>query len=142
MVAATVVWVSPVLSVMAAEEQVAAPKKERERPALTEMTVTGTISKEEMKGRQGRTMTHYVLTDAAGSKIFLPMERRHRGGEGAEQPAQVNLEEYVGKNVTIVGKGFTTEREGKKFTRIVEISKIEAAAAAPAAPAPEAPAAQ
>jgi hypothetical protein len=52
----------------------------------------------------------------------------------------VNLEEYVGKDVTVIGKGFTVEKGDKKVTRIVEITKIEVAAPAPAAVEPAAPA--
>jgi len=104
-----------------------------ERPAPVDMTVTGKITKEERQNREGKTVTHYVLTDAAGNKVMLS-EGRGPKAEG-EAASAIKLADYVDKDVTIVGKGFTTERDGKKMTRMVSITKIDAAGAA-AAPAP------
>ena len=106
------------------------------------MTVTGKVTKEERQGRDGKAMTGFVLTDAAGNKIRLPSGEGRMGGrvgkEGVDQPAApaVKLDEYVGKDVKIVGKGFERERDGKKVTQLISITKIEVvAAAAEAAPA-------
>jgi hypothetical protein len=107
---------------------------EKERPAITDLTVSGKITKEEKQGREGKTIVHYVLTDAAGNKVMLPGNGKHNWGRHGdekagkdEQAAAINLEEYVNKDVTIVGKGFQKEREGKKMTHLVSITKIEAA---------------
>jgi len=115
----------------------------REMPPLMDMTVVGKIAKEERQGKEGKTFSFYTLVDAQGNKIALSTgPRRPRKGEDANvpQPAPVNLEEYVGKDVTVIGKGFTFEKGDKKSTRIVEILKVEASAPAPAAAEPAAPA--
>ena len=119
-------------------------------PAPTDMTVTGIITKEDVTGKSGKTFSHYVLTDAAGKKVTLPGgEGRGRGGKHGDAAVaaapKINLEEYVGKSVTVVGKGFERQKDGVTTTRIVEITKIDQAAAAapaPAAPAPVAPVAK
>lgn len=53
-----------------------------------------------------------------------------RGGETASP--SVNLEKYVDKEVTITGRGFQTEKDGQKTTRLVSISKVETVSAASA----------
>jgi hypothetical protein len=128
------------------------PRKDIAKPPLVEMALTGKISKEERPGREGKSYVRYMLTDAQGQKAVLPGPKKAKEGEAAA-PAVVNLEEYVGKDVTVTGKGFKTEKIGVTSVRIVEIIKVElvvppaAPAAAPAAPAaapvaPDAPAAQ
>jgi len=108
-----------------------------EKQDLTDMTVTGMLSKES-KTVKDKTFDVYVVTDATGNKVMLG--GRHGDKDGAGDAA-VKLADFVGKNVTITGKGF----KSAKMTRIVEITKVEAAsdaAAAPAAPvAPAVPAA-
>lgn len=56
-----------------------------------------------------------------------------RKQEGEEAAPKVDLKQYVGQEVTVVGKGFERERDGKKYRHIVEITQVEAVAAAPAA---------
>ena len=141
---------TPAVSLLHAEDQGGAkaqpgsdqPKPGWKMPPLIEMTVTGKVSKEEHQGKDGTSHPQYVITDAKGNKVSLSSgERKHHGkGEAAEtapQPATVKLEDYVGKDVTVTGKGFESTKGETKPTRIVEITKIEAVAA-PAAP--EAPA--
>src|ERR1035437_459457 len=111
-------------------------KCEKDKPALTDMTVTGTVTKEEKQSKKGKTFVHYVLTDSTGNTVMLPGAGKHGGRhEGTEsvQSTPVNLEEYVNKDVTIVGKGRQIEREGKTITRLVEITKIDVVTANPAA---------
>lgn len=142
MVAAMVL--SPVLGTQAQEAGGGAkPKGEHKQPALTDMTVSGTVSKEDRTNPNGKTFSHYVLTEASGAKVMLPGGEPH-ARPGATAPATTfKLEEFVGKDVTITGKGFTMEREGKKITRLAEITKIDVTvpAAAPAATPAAAPAA-
>ena len=135
--AVAAVVLSPVL-VSQAQEGGAKPRGEFKRPALTEMTVSGKVSKEEVAGRNGKNFSHFVLTSAAGEKVILG-GGEGRGGKAAAAAAApaFQLGDYVGKDVTVTGKGFTSEREGKKVTRLVEITKIDVAAPA-AAPAPAA----
>ena len=94
-----------------------------ERPALTDMTVTGKVTKAEMQMPDGNTVARYVLTDSTGNTVMLPGE--HMGPPGGEQASSVNLEEYMNKNVTIVGKGFQMEQDGNKTTHLVVITKID-----------------
>ena len=108
-----------------------------EKQDLTDMTVTGMLSKES-KTVKDKTFDVYVVTDATGNKVMLG--GRHGDKDGAGDAA-VKLADFVGKNVTVTGKGF----KSAKMTRMVEITKVEAAAdAAPVAPAavPAVPAAK
>ena len=141
---AAVIMCSPALCT-SLRAQDAQPKKERamhEKPALTDMTVTGKVTKEESTrpapaGQEAKPMVHYVLTDKDGNKIGLG--GRHEDKEPAQGSIQVNWADYVDKDVTVVGKGFTREHEGKKWTNLVVITKVDVvapvAAAAPVAPA-------
>ena len=97
-------------------------------PELKAMTVTGKIAKEDMPGRDGKASPHFVLTDASGAKIVLHSGTHGKAGEAAAPVPAVNLDEYVGKNVTVTGKGFEREHDGKKMTMMVKIEKVEAAA--------------
>ena len=109
---------------------------QKERPTPTDMTMTGKVTKEDKQGKDGKTFAHYVLTETDGTKVMLP-SGKHPGRHGELQAAAtnnpVNLDEYVDKNVTVAGKGFQTEKNGKTITRLTTITKIDAAAAAPAA---------
>ena len=100
-------------------------KGDHQRPALVDMTVTGKLTKDEKPGKDGKPSAHYVVTDAQGAVTRVG---GHSHAKEGAAPA-VNLEEYVGKDVTVTGKGYSTEREGKKVSAIVEITKVEAAAA-------------
>ena len=136
MVMVAAVVMSPVLYTQAQEAGGGKPKGESKRPALTDITVSGKISKTDETGRTGKTYARYILTEATGATVMLPSgEGRGRTGDAAPAPA-FKLADYVGKDVTITGKGF--EREGKKIFR--EITKIDVAAPA-AAPAAAVPAA-
>ena len=119
------VLLSSVLCVMAqAQEMPLFPPLPRgERPSLTEMTVTGKVVKMEMQCPCGNTTARYVLTDTAGNTVMLP--GKNMGPSGNKQATSVNLENYVDKNVTIVGKGFQMEKDGKIITCIVLITKID-----------------
>lgn len=88
---------------------------------LTELTLSGKIGKTEKKNKKGKTKTCYFLKDADGNKIILPACGKNKGKQKGKKAASVNLEEYVGKEVTIVGKGF-------QKTWLAEITKIDVAA--------------
>ena len=114
-----------VLSAAEGDAKDAKPAKgDHQQHALVDMTVTGKLAKDEKPGKDGKPSVHYTVTDAQGAVTRVG---GHHAKEGAA-PA-VNLEEYVGKDVTVTGKGYTTEREGKKVSAIVEVTKVEAAAA-------------
>ncbi|MCX6991573.1 MAG: hypothetical protein NT011_00330 [Kiritimatiellaeota bacterium] len=122
---AAVVLLSSVFCAMAQSDDMPPPPPPcgGERPALTDMTVTGKVTKAEMQMPDGNTVALYVLSDSAGNTVILP--GKHMGPPGGEQTASVSLEEYENKNVTIVGKGFQMERDGNKTTHLVVITKID-----------------
>ena len=97
----------------------AAPAKAAKVP-VKEMTLTGTVSKEEKKSRKGTATVSYVLTDAAGNKITLPKPKAK--GEGA-----VDLADFVDKSVTVVAKGTETKSGDKTNIRLSQLISIEAA---------------
>jgi len=99
-----------------------------ERPEAVDMTVTGTLSKE-TKTIKDKTFDVFKLTDASGAKIEIGGRRDGAGDIAAK------LADFVGKDVTITGKGY----KGDKGTRIVSITKVEAAVP-PAPVAPQVPA--
>jgi hypothetical protein len=105
----------------------------KEKPALADMTVTGKVTKEDKQGKEGKTITCYILTDTAGNTVMLSGGGKHGKHHKDAQAISVNLEEYVNKDVTIVGKGFQKEKDGKKMTRLVEITKIDIVTSTPAA---------
>jgi hypothetical protein len=117
-------------------EKPAKPAKAAE--ALQEITVIGKVSKEEKtttnkKGVEVKSAT-FILTDAEGMKIALPVARATR-----KAPAAYSLESFVDKTVKVVGKGTVAEKNGKKHVTLNKIESIaEEAVAAPAAAAPAA----
>ncbi len=90
----------------------------REMPALTDMTLTGKIVKEEMarKGKDGKeiTMTKFVLRTADGDVFLAPSK-------------DLDLSAYADKNVTIEGQGFA-KNDKKMLKKIVKISEAAPAA--------------
>lgn len=113
-----------------------APKKEKkERKPLEEMTITGTITKIEKKGKGDKVSIRYVLTDETGNKIRLPKPRKPRKKKGKEgeaapeaAPDAINLADFVDAKVTVVGQGYTKEKKGKKSIYLKKIVKIDKAA--------------
>jgi len=85
---------------------------------LKEMTVVGTITKEEKTGKTGKAMTVYTLTDKDGAKVML------HAGKKADSAA--NPADFVGQNVTVVGQGEEkTSAKGKKMVLIEKITSIK-----------------
>ena len=114
--------------VFAVDAANAEPKKKRgnkgKKQQLKEMTITGTVTKQEKK-RGKKLQTTYVLTDDAGTKINLPSPKGKKGKNAQEQ---INLDEYVDAKVKIVGKG-KEQKKGKKtvvnLRKILSIEKME-----------------
>ena len=84
---------------------------------LKEMTVTGTISKEEHKGHDGKTVEGFVLTDKDGTKVRLHSEA---GADAAVDPAK-----FVGDSVTVVGQGREFTGAKGKMCVIMKITSIK-----------------
>lgn len=103
-----------------------APKQKRPAAAMQEMTLTGTISKMEKKGKGDKVSVSYILTDAEGTKIRLPVPRapkKKKGGEAA--PAVINLADFVDQQVKVVGMGRETKRGDKKSIQLRTITTVE-----------------
>ena len=85
---------------------------------LKEITVVGTITKEDKTDKAGKAMTVYTLTDKDGVKVML------HAGKNAD--AATDPSGFVGQNVTVVGQGEEkTSAKGKKMIRIAKITSIK-----------------
>lgn len=114
----------------------AKPKHERKadaapKPEMKELTVTGTLAKQESKNKKGEAVVSYVLTTEDGATVKLPTPRK----SGKDAAGAVDLEQYVGVKVKVSGMGY--EKEGKGGKKSIALSKInnveKVADAAPAA---------
>jgi len=99
--------------------------------AAVDMTVKGTIAKSEETNKKGVVVVHYTLTEADGKVVTLP--EAHAGHKSKDAPAAAfNFADYVGKTVTVIGKGVET----KKGAHLTEVTKVDVeTAAAPVVPA-------
>ena len=113
-----------------AQEKAATPEKSAKKEV--DITVMGKLAK---SGHMG-----YTVTDADGSVArIMPVKPAKEGETAAVQTA--DLDKLVGKDVKLVGKGFTKTHDGKKTSVIKTVTSVEeapAAAAPAAAAAPEA----
>jgi len=94
---------------------------------LQDLLLTGKIAKEEKAGKEGKTLVIYTLTTTDGNAITLPKPK-------ADAPVAINLDDYLNVDVKVVAKGReSSEKEGKKTTKVVEIVNIEKIPEVPAA---------
>lgn len=103
------------------EEEAKAPKKREAKappPALSELTLTCKVDKTEKKTGE-KSVTLYTLTDAEGNVINLPPSK--------DNPPKYNLNDFIGKNVKVVGQGLTRENKktNKKEIVLKTITNIE-----------------
>jgi len=124
------------LSIFCARADEAAPgaapaKKEHKQDAaakveVKEMTLTGTISKQETKGKKDQPVVNYSLATDDGSTVKLPMAK------GA-----LKIEDFVGVKVKLTGVGGEkVGHDGKKVVFIQKITNIEKVADQAPAPTP------
>ncbi|MCC6417132.1 MAG: sigma-70 family RNA polymerase sigma factor [Gemmataceae bacterium] len=77
---------------------------DRGKAGVEQVTLTGTVSKEERKAKRDDgsefTRTHYLLTEARGNKVQLPLPRVTEAGKLLDS---YKLTDFVGKQVTITG---------------------------------------
>jgi hypothetical protein len=139
-----------VLANVVAAEKGAAPPKAKTAPTLLkagplveDITLQGKLTKEDgiKKTKTGDVkFIKYILILADGSQVVVPPSPPvpKKGLPG------IDLEPFVGKQVTIVGKGYKTLEKVKCTLRstasVVEEAPSEAAAPAPTAAATPAPA--
>jgi hypothetical protein len=104
------------------------------KPVLKEVTVTGTISQQEMKNKKGETVTMFIMKSDDGSTVRLP-----RSGK-PDSPTAFKLEDYVGAKVKITGMGYEREHKGKTMIGLQKIMTIDKVVDSPAAAPAAAPA--
>jgi len=127
--------------VVAQAEETAPPAKpdkavKTERPAkpapapAVEVTITGKLAKDMAKrGKPGEEKEYavYSITDAQGTKYTVPAPKAAKG------TAAINLDDFVGKDVTLTGKAKTQPKrggkEGETVTTLVQVITVVAAAA-------------
>jgi hypothetical protein len=106
--------------------------KEKPKHELNDMSVTGTVAKEETARttKEGEKVPVYVLTDEAGTKITLTKAAVERGKQAGA--AAIDLETFVGKKVTVKGQGYETvkktekgEEKKVKLDKIVSIEEVK-----------------
>ena len=132
LLAVTAILASPALGLLARAQEGGGGKAggQPQRPDLVDMTFTGTITKDEMTGKEGQTMFRYILKDALGNTVMLGgKDGVQRGAKRAGVKGEaVNLDDYVNKEVTVTGKGFAvTQKNGGTLTRMAVITRIGAA---------------
>ncbi len=119
----------------AAEEGEKKEKKKKKRPALKEITLVGTIAKQEKapKKEGGEPVVTYLIEVADGAAVKLPKVKppKKKAGEDGEAPAAINLEEYVDAKVTLVGMGMEKKKGDKTITMIKKITSVEKIEEAP-----------
>ena len=119
-----------------------AQAKKADPVVLQDLSITGKIAKTQKQDNKGRTTDSYVLTDATGQDFKLPTPHAAKARKGEAFAPPINLDDYVGKTVTVVAKGTeSVKKNGSKTTHIVQIVSVSAvpdAAPAAANPAPAA----
>lgn len=107
-----------------------------ERPAVNTggkgeaVTVTGSISKESVKRKRDDgselAIDMFFLTESNGNKVVLPAPRVSEGGKTLDT---FSLANFVGKTVTLNGRGYTTKvgegsDAGTRVVRVIMISDV------------------
>jgi hypothetical protein len=98
-------------------------KAKKNKPAveLKELVLRGTVAKQE-KERKGKMRVTYQLREQSGLKIRLPKAKG------------IDLDRFIGKEVTVTGKGTETERKGKKVVTLKKITEVRPVAGIEEAP--------
>jgi hypothetical protein len=89
-------------------------KADTPKPEPKEMSLTGTITKEETARttKEGEKVPMYVLTDGAGNKTKLTKAAIDKGRQAGA--AAIDLETFVNKKVTVKGQGHETVKKTEK----------------------------
>jgi len=87
---------------------------------LQDIEIVGKVEQQDGKGKGGKPTSRLMITDDAGNKALLP--RIARVGEGKER---VQLDTFVGKTVTLKGKGAVkTRKKGDGEVRYITVKRI------------------
>lgn len=99
----------------------------QEAVQLQEMTLTGKVEKKAREAEEGKAAkSDYILVTQDGD-VKLPSPKKSK--EGAA-PA-ILLDDFVGKSVTVVGKGTVKQADGKKLVHLRQILEIRESGATP-----------
>ncbi len=101
------------LNLVAQEEGEVKEKPKKEMPVLVDVSVSGVVTKKEVKG-----VAKYSLTLADGSSVALPAKK------GTEEIDYASLE---GKTVTVKGKGYEKAKKAKdgSESKAITVKTIE-----------------
>ena len=114
----------------AAADKKAGVKKaaEKAKPELVAIALEGKITKLETKGKNGQTFNYYYIEIAEGEKVRLTKTALPKVGKDKDgkKTKPIQLDELVGANVKLSGKGYTKElKNKKKRTYVKAIDSIE-----------------
>ena len=103
------------------EGKARAVKSTRAKAELQEVNLTGKLTKVETKIKNGKVRTSYFLTDPDGKKSRV---QKPTAKKSSKNPS-INLNEFVGSDVTLVGMAVVRERKsGKGVVKSTTIEKI------------------
>lgn len=95
-------------------------RKKKPAPELSSVTISGKVSKKETKGKDGKIYKYYSVNTSDGKVVRLTKS-------ALGKKSKVNLEELVGAEVKVTGKGYETGEGKKKRVVIKKIETIEKA---------------
>jgi len=101
-----------------------APKEPKVEAPLLDLTFAGKITKVQQQGKDGKNVDHYLLTTVASQVMELPIPHATKARKGEIAAPVINLDDYVGKMVTVTAKGREVEKKDVKTTQIKEIVSI------------------
>ncbi len=104
-----------------------AEKPKAESAALKEVTLTGSIKRQEMR-IAGQMRAVFTLVSAAGERIHLPSASQVAK---ATKTSAIQLADYVGQNVKVIALAREQQKGGKTVVKIRTIKSIEKVAAVP-----------
>ena len=108
-----------------ADAKQAAKKAKQE---LVTIDLEGKIIKSETKGKNGQIFNYYYIEVAEGEKVRLTKTALPKSGKDKDgkKSKPIQLDELVGTNVKLSGKGYTKElKNKKKRTYVKAIDSIE-----------------
>ncbi|MBT5379582.1 MAG: hypothetical protein HOL08_11065 [Opitutae bacterium] len=101
---------------------------DKTKPELVAIELEGKIIKTETKGKNDQTYKYFYIEIAKGEKVrltktALPKTKKNKDGKKTKP---IILDELVGLNVKLTGKGYTKElKNKKKRTYVQTIVSIE-----------------
>jgi hypothetical protein len=101
----------------AADKKAVAKKANvKAQPELVAIDLEGKIIKSETKGKNGQTFNYYYIEIAEGEKVRLTKTALPKSGKDKDgkKTKPIQLDELVGTNVKLSGKGYTKELKNKK----------------------------